>query len=150
MNENEKREDEQDIQDTEDRKKKEQEEREKIHKTAEMAVEIAAKGKMPLAVPLKDGDRMIEELEYDFLKLNGVEYADALDEMDDGRGTGFKINKKQAINLFCAAVAKCTPGLFQKEIMERLSVRDAINAERIATLFFAASSRAASFLITKQ
>lgn len=148
MNENEKREDEQEVKAAADRKKKEQEEREKMHETAELAVELAAKGKMPLAVPMKDGERVLNELEYDFLKLDGMEYAEALDEMDDGRGNGFKISKKQAVNLFCAAAAKCTDGMFQKELRERLSVRDAINAAKIATLFFAASSRAASFLTT--
>lgn len=130
----------------------EEAEREKIRQTAEKAVEIASKGTMALAAPLYDGEKEIHELEYDFLKLKGLEMADAIDSASAGDGNPFELTNRQALALFAAAAGKehCpNNGLMRKEIQERLGIRDAINAMRIARLFFVASVRAANFLSTK-
>lgn len=134
-------------------KKTEQEKKaelEKLKKTAEMAVQVASRGTMPLATPLQDGDRIVKELKYDFQKLTGMEMADALDQYYEAGANQFEITKKQALSLFAAAAGKEDNGLFAKEIAERIGPRDAINAFRIASLFFVASVRAASFLTTKE
>lgn len=121
-------------------------EREK--RIAMTAAEVSSKGCIELFDPIIDGEREYKKLEYDFKALRGTELADALDADDGNRTDPFRLTRRQAISLFAAAAEKKTDGLFAKEIKERLGVVDALNAVRIATLFFISTSRVGNFLIT--
>lgn len=121
-------------------------EREK--RIAMTAAEVSSKGCIELFDPIIDGEREYKKLEYDFKALRGTELADALDADDGNRTDPFRLTRRQAISLFAVAAEKKTDGLFAKEIKERLGVVDALNAVRIATLFFISTSRVGNFLIT--
>lgn len=123
-------------------------EREK--RIAMTAAEVSSKGCIELFDPIIDGEREYKKLEYDFKALRGTELADALDADDENRNRTdpFRLTRRQAISLFAAAAEKKTDGLFAKEIKERLGVVDALNAVRIATLFFISTSRVGNYLIT--
>lgn len=136
----------------EEEKKTQEEEKltpaEREKKLAMTAAEVSSRGAIELYEPIKDGDREYTRLEYDFKALRGTEMADALDSDDGGRGDVFRLSRRQAIALFAAAAEKKTDGLFAKEIKERLGVVDALNAVRIASLFFLSTSRAGNYLIS--
>ena len=67
--------------------------------------EDAKSGIITLKTPLRAGGRDVTELAYDFGKLTGWEYADAMD-MDPRAGNIYKITRKQALCLFAAAAGK--------------------------------------------
>lgn len=100
---------------------------------------LVRKGKMKLSAPIQDGERTVEELSWDFGKLTGLEYAEALDS-GDGQNN-FRITNTQALCLFAAAAAKVTEGLSAREILKGLDGMDAPAAIRVATIFFTASFR---------
>jgi len=116
-------------------------------KYMEQAAATLERGKIRLKKPIEDGERRIEEIEFDFSEIT-------TDELTKALATGEKrpdlndITEKQAINLFCAAAAKKTPGIFPNDIKEQLGLMDAMNAIKIAKSFFLATSRAGSFLLT--
>lgn len=64
------------------------------------------------------------ELAYDFGKLTGWEYADAMD-MDPRAGNIYRITRKQALCLFAMAAGKANEGVDATDIRERLGVEDA-------------------------
>lgn len=68
--------------------------------------EDAKSGIITLKTPLRAGGRDVTELAYDFGKLTGWEYADAMD-MDPRAGNIYRITRKQALCLF--AMATRTP-----------------------------------------
>lgn len=105
----------------------------------EEQLKIFRKGKMKLSTPIRDGERTVEELTWDFTKMTGLEYVEAL---DSGEGlNNFRLSNTQALALFAAAAAKGTDGLSSREIMRGLGVLDTTAAVRVATVFFNASFR---------
>lgn len=112
---------------------------EQIHKLA--------KGKMTLETPIRAGGVDVTELQYDFSRLTGREYADAMDR-DSGTMNMFRMSNKQALYLFAAAAAKETSGIDATDISDRIGVQDSIKAVQLATIFFVASARAGNSRIT--
>lgn len=113
--------------------------------------EKVASGKYRLVQPIKDGDRVYEELEYDFNKLTGWELARALNAGSDRTGSNpTAITEMQALALFAAAAGKCTEGLDATDIRERMGAADAIAVIGMATVFFRGSLLAGSLRITKE
>lgn len=98
------------------------------------------RGKMVLETPILVADKPVNELHYDFTKLTGWEYADAMDSDPSGSNI-FRISSKQGLLLFAAAAAKETKGIDATDIRERMGVSDAIKAVQVATIFFVASTR---------
>lgn len=98
------------------------------------------RGKMELETPILVADEPVNVLHYDFTKLTGWEYADAMDS-DPGGSNIFRISSKQGLLLFAAAAAKETKGIDARDIRERMGVADAIKAVQVATVFFVASTR---------
>lgn len=105
------------------------------------------KGTLTLDTPIKAGDKDVTELHYDFSKLTGWEYADAMDK-DSGGSNIFRITNKQAMLLFAATAGKETDGIDATDIRERIGVADSIKAVQLATVFFVASTRAGNNRIT--
>lgn len=108
------------------------------------AAERVSHGKLILSRPIKDGEREVTELVYDFTALTSTEYADALDSVPGQNANAFRLTNRQALALFAAAAAKATPGLDVIDVRERLSVMDVNVAVQIATVFFIGTSRAGS------
>lgn len=119
-----------------------EEAKKKLKDPAEQARQLAT-GKIGLSTPIKNGDDELSELNYDFSKITGWDYADAMDS-DNTNTNIFRITAKQALSLFATAVAKATPGLAALGVKEQISLGDGMNAVRIATAFFVASTRAAN------
>ena len=109
---------------------------------AEQAKKVAA-GKLLLECPIKSGSDEYAEVAYDFSKITGWGYADAMD-CDPGNTNLFRISPKQALTLFAAAVSMEMPGVSAMDVKEQMVIGDSMNAIRIATAFFVASTRAAS------
>ena len=61
---------------------------------------LVRKGKMKLSAPIQDGERTVAELSWDFGKLTGLEYAEALDS-GDGQNN-FRMTNTQALCLWTA------------------------------------------------
>lgn len=99
-----------------------------------------AHGKLALSQPIRAGGLDVTELEYDFNRLTGWEYAGAMDK--DSAVTGItRISNKQALSLFAAAAGKATPGIDATDILERMGCDDAVKAVQLATVFFVTSQR---------
>lgn len=99
------------------------------------------RGTLKLETPIKAGDKDVSELKYDFTRLTGWEYADAMDS-DAGAGNIFRVTSKQALLLFAKTAGKETEGIDATDIKERIGVTDSIKAVQLATIFFVASTRA--------
>lgn len=93
-----------------------------------------SKGVLTLSVPIRARSKDITELNYDFSKLTGWEYAEAMDSDGAARNV-FVTTRKQAISLFAAAVAKATEDVDAVDVKTQLSLQDAQSASVIATLF---------------
>lgn len=100
-----------------------------------------AHGKMELEITIRAGGKDVTELEYDFQKLTGWEYAEAMDS-DNSATNMFRISSRQALALFASAAGKATPGIDATDIKERMGSTDAIKAVQLATIFFVAAARA--------
>jgi len=124
----------------EDRKKKMQE---------AIAAMSEGRGKLKLNTPILSGEEKIEELTYDFTALTGMEYTDAMDSDLKARELQ-KITHRQGLALFAAAAAKYSNRLDVRDIIERISAADAIEAVELATIFFAGSARAGRLRISKK
>lgn len=109
---------------------------------APVTLDMISKGTLELAVPIRARSKDITKLHYDFTKLTGWEYADAMDSDPTARNV-FVVTKKQAICLFAAAAAKVTPDVDVKDIKERIGLADAQRAVQVATLFLTTSAREA-------
>lgn len=114
------------------------------------AAEKVSKGRFKLLVPIEDGEQKYDELVYDFNKLTGWELARAIDSGADRNANPSNVTDTQALALFAVAAAKCTGGLDEKDIKERLSAQDAIAAISVASIFFKGSLLAGSLRITKE
>lgn len=109
---------------------------------ASVALDMISKGTLELALPIRARSKDITKLHYDFTKLTGWEYADAMDSDPSARNV-FVVTKKQAICLFAAAAAKVTTDVDAKDIKERIGLADAQRAVQVATLFLTTSAREA-------
>ena len=116
--------------------------------TPEEAARAVSRGKMRLFTPIRASDRDVDVLEFDFTKLTGWEFAQALDRDDSGKTNAFRLTGVQALELFAAAVHKMTPDVDAEDIRYRMGIEDAIKATQLATAFFNLTSRAANSRIT--
>ena len=134
----------------EQQENREQQEKEKLKELLrpENLIATYGKGKLSLQQPIQDGSRTVEELEFDFSKLTGQEYAEAMDT--DSKADGFKLSVTQALALFAAAAAKETGGLSSREIQARIGIMDAQKGAQLASIFFSASNRAGNTRISKR
>lgn len=114
---------------------------EEVKKAIAEQVEKNKAGVMKLKKPMRAGGKDLTELMYDFSELTAWEYAAALDS-DANNTNSFRLSKRQAVALFAAAAAKKTPEVDEKDVKERLSIEDGIQAANIATVFFICASRA--------
>lgn len=114
------------------------------------AAKTVSKGRFKLEVPIRDGDRVYDELTYDFNSLTGWELARAMDGAASERRSLFNMTDAQALSLFAAAAAKSTGGLDATDIRERIGAADSIAAIKVAAIFFSGSSLAGSLRITKE
>lgn len=101
-----------------------------------------SKGTLELATPIRARSKDIKELHYDFSKLSGWEYAEAMDSDPTTRNM-FVVSKKQAICLFAAAVSKVMPEVDATDVKQRLGIADAQRAVQVATLFLTRAAREA-------
>lgn len=114
------------------------------------AAETVAKGKFKLKVPIHDGEKVYDALNYDFNALTAWELAKAIDAGTTGHGETFNLTDTQALAIFAASAAKCTEGLDATDIRERMAAADGIAAMRVAQIFFRGSSLAGSLRFTKE
>lgn len=103
---------------------------------------MISKGTLELAEPIRGGGKDLDRLHYDFSKLTGWEYAEAMDK-DVGARNVFVVTKKQALSLFASAAAKGTPEVDAKDVIERIGLADAQRAVQVATVFLTTSARVA-------
>lgn len=101
------------------------------------------KGTLKLSTPIRAKSQDVTELQYDFSKLTGWEYVEAMDADATARNV-FKISNKQALCLFAAAAGKATPDVDATDIKERIGAVDALRAVQLATVFLITSTRAAN------
>ena len=106
------------------------------------------KGKLRLETPIAYGEGEVTELVFDFTALTGMEYADAMDAA--GAKQSFSISYRQGLQLFAAAVAKQMDQFDARDIVERISITDAVEGVQLATAFFAASVNAGFLRISKK
>jgi len=99
------------------------------------------KGKLVLEKPIRAKSQDVTELSYDFTKLTGWDFAQALDS-DSEAGSIFHLTNKQAFALFAAAAARATGEVDETDVKTQMGVADAVCAMRIASLFFAATVQA--------
>ena len=116
--------------------------------TAEELSRMVSRGVLQLARPIRASDKDITELRFDFSKLTGWEFAQALDRDTSGKTNAFRLTQTQAIELFAAAAEKNTPDVDAEDIRRRMGIEDAIKATQLATSFFSFTSRAANQRIT--
>lgn len=106
------------------------------------ALEGFTRGTLTLSAPIRAASTDIAELKYDFSKLTGWEYVEAMDSDANSRNV-FKITSKQALCLFAATAAKETPLIDATDIKQRIGVADAAKAVQLATVFLVTSTREA-------
>ena len=99
-----------------------------------------SKGVIELEMPIKAGDAEIKELHYDFNKIRGQDYIDAMDS-DIKAQNAFKISNKQAFELFLKSAGALNKGVDEKDLRDRMSTPDIIAAVRISLIFFVTKSR---------
>jgi len=98
-------------------------------------------GTFMLETPIKAGEKEFTELKYDFSRLSGWDYADAMDS-DTTANNSFRMSTRQAIALFAKTAAKENEGIDALDILERMGICDAMKAAQLAAVFFVASNRA--------
>ena len=135
----------------EELRKQLQEEAEKIKKRNIEADEIIkqGKGRRTLETPILSRDEEVKELQYDFTRLTGLEYTEAMDS-DPTAQQIYRITYKQALSLLAKAAAKETDGLDARDIMQRIGVTDAVEGVQLATIFFTGSTRAGRMRILRR
>lgn len=104
------------------------------------AREKLSRGTLTLLCPIRARGRDVTELKYDFTKLTGMEYANAM--ASARHAEAFTINTMQAFHLFCATAAKENPDVATVDIMRDMKSEDAVKAVQAAQLFFELTSRA--------
>lgn len=126
----------------ENKKQNEQPQEPSAQQPAPITMNMISKGTLELATPIRARSKDVTALHYDFTRLTGWEYAEAMDSDPAARNV-FVVTKKQAICLFAAAAAKVTPDVDAKDIKERIGLADAQRAVQVATLFLTTSAREA-------
>lgn len=107
------------------------------------------KGVLALETPIMAGEEEVTELEYDFTRLTGLDYTDAMDS-DLNAQQIYRITYRQALALFAKAAAKETSALDMRDILERIGATDALEGVQLATLFFTATTRAGRMRISRK
>ena len=107
------------------------------------------KGVLALETPIMAGEEEVTELEYDFTRLTGLDYTDAMDS-DLNAQQIYRITYRQALALFAKAAAKETDSLDMRDIIERIGATDALEGVQLATLFFTATTRAGRMRISRK
>ncbi|GHU83919.1 hypothetical protein FACS1894196_4590 [Clostridia bacterium] len=107
-----------------------------------MASAVAG-GTLVLEKPFLARGRELGEIGYNFAKLDGWEYLEAMDA-DPANKDMFRISQKQAFGLFAKAAKKETPDIDEIDLRQRMGVGDIMNAVRVGTAFFIVTSRAAN------
>ena len=127
----------------------EQPKEQEAQKPAPITLSMISKGTLELAVPIRASSADVSVLHYDFTKLSGWEYVEAMDSDTASRNV-FQVSKKQALALFAVAAAKQAPvddkggRLYDaKDIKERISLSDAQRAVQVATVFLVRSAQEA-------
>lgn len=109
-----------------------------------------ASGKLRLAKPIRARGEDIEELEYDFSRLTGMDYVKAMD-LDPRSLMSGGPSARQSIGLFAAAASKCMrEQLDERDVRERIGIEDAIKAVQLSTIFFNIASQAGDRRITNE
>ena len=98
------------------------------------------RGVLELETPIEAGGETLESLSYDFTKLTGLDYIDAMDS--DG--------SRQSLALFGKAVSKEMEALDMRDILERIGMTDALEGIQLAMLFFNSATRAGRMRILKK
>ena len=130
-------------------KKKTEETRKRAQEAQEAMGE--GKGRLSLETPIISGDKEIKELAYDFTAITGLEYTEAMDSDPNANSTAYRrITYRQALSLFAMAAAKQTDNVDMKDVVGRIGGTDAVQGVQLATLFFAASTRAGQMRISKK
>lgn len=109
----------------------------------------ASSGTLQLTKPIRAGGQDVNELQYDFQKLTGWEYAEAVDS-DKNAQTIFRLTAKQALNLFAMAAGKATARIDANDIKERIGVEDSMAAVQLAIVFFNACALKRNKRTTKE
>lgn len=114
-------------------------------KEEEKLIEEAKKqyaGTLKLQIPIKSHDTDVTELKYDFTKLTGRDYVNAI----KGTRNVFHIDAEGELMLFACAVEKTeeNDGIDRRDVYERISAQDAIVAVQLSSNFFNASFRVGS------
>ena len=104
-------------------------------------------GKMTLSEPIRDGENTVTEIQWDFMRITGSEYCDAMDRDVKAVNT-FRITNTQALNLFAVAAAKATGGIDAEDVRRGLSIGDTMKATQLATIFFSAQNRLGNLRIS--
>lgn len=124
----------------EEKIKAEADRKKKIEERQEATVKRIASGTLKLETPIRSGGADVTELAYDFHKLTGWEYAEAMD-CDKAAPNAFVMTSKQALAMFAKAAGKATKGIDEIDIKERLGAVDALEAVQLTTLFFRLSAQ---------
>lgn len=123
--------------------------KEKPKLTAAEIARMVSKGEIKLATPIRASGKDIAVLHFDFTKLTGWEFAQALDRDESGKTNAFRLTQTQAIELFAVAAAKMTPDIDVEDIRHRMGIDDAIKAAQISASFFNYTSQAANARISR-
>lgn len=113
----------------------------KLREVAKRVLEGTVRGTLKLKKPIRAQSEDLTELYYDFSKLTGWEYVEAMDEGGTTRNV-FEVSQKQALCLFAAAAGKATNGVDAVDIRTRIGMEDTLRAVQIAMVFIVASARA--------
>lgn len=113
----------------------------KLREVAKRVLEGTVRGTLKLKQPIRAQSEDLTELHYDFSKLTGWEYVEAMDEGGTTRNV-FEVSQKQALCLFAAAAGKATNGVDAVDIRTRIGMEDTLRAVQIAMVFIVASARA--------
>lgn len=95
--------------------------------------EVIKKGKIILNKPLIVSDKEVKELEYDFEKITGLDYANAL-SFDRDYNSVQNMSTKQMVALFASGLI--TEGLDARDLMTRLDMQDMMAVIQVIRLFF--------------
>lgn len=114
--------------------------------------EMLSSGRLELAVPIFINGKETKSLAYNFKKVTGLEYIDALDGDNASRKGAFNLSAQQAVNLFLAGVIHATEGVNGSDlpdIRKQMDIEDTQKAIQVAVSFFNASSRCGAERISK-
>lgn len=119
-----------------------------MKKSMEETLRTVSRGQLQLDKPIRASNKDVTVLHFDFTKLTGWEFAQALDRDASGNTNAFRLSQVQALELFAAAAAKETPDVDTEDIRRRIGISDAVKATQIAVVFFNLTSRTANSRIS--